>query len=65
VRFATTTLVVDSSGVVRYHGGIDSEKHQPSPAGRFYLKEALSALLAGKTPDFTETKSLGCYLRLS
>ncbi|MGO9832415.1 MAG: redoxin family protein [Myxococcaceae bacterium] len=65
VRFATTTLVVDSAGNVRYHGGIDSEKRQPNPAGRFYLKEALSALLAGKAPDFTETKSLGCYLRFS
>ncbi len=65
VRFATTTLVVDSSGNVRYYGGIDSEKRQPNPAGRFYLKEALAALLAGKTPEFTETKSLGCYLRIS
>jgi peroxiredoxin len=63
-RFATTTFVVDASGSVRYQGGIDSEKRQPSPAGRFYLKEALSALLEGKTPDVTETKSLGCYLRL-
>ena len=65
VRFATTTLVVDSMGNVRYHGGIDSEKRKPDPAGRFYLKEALAALLAGKTPEFTETKSLGCYLRIS
>jgi peroxiredoxin len=64
VRFATTTIVVDASGSVRYQGGIDSEKRQPSPAGRFYLKEALSALLEGKTPDVTQTKSLGCYLRL-
>ncbi len=65
VRFATTTLVVDPMGNVRYHGGIDSEKRTPDPAGRFYLKEALAALLAGKTPEFTETKSLGCYLRIS
>lgn len=64
-RFATTTVVVDSSGTVRYRGGIDSEKRKPDPAGRFYLKEALSALLAGRTPDFTETKSLGCYLRIT
>jgi peroxiredoxin len=65
VRFATTTIVLDSAGSVRYRGGIDSEKRKPDPAGRFYLKEALSALLDGKTPDVRETKSLGCYLRLS
>jgi peroxiredoxin len=64
-RFATTTVVLDSAGSVRYRGGIDSEKRKPDPTGRFYLKEALSALLDGKTPDVTETKSLGCYLRLS
>jgi peroxiredoxin len=64
-RFATTTVVLDSAGSVRYRGGIDSEKRKPDPAGRFYLKEALSALLDGKTPDVTETKSLGCYLRIS
>jgi hypothetical protein len=64
-RFATTTIVVDGSGNVRYRGGIDSEKRQPNPAGRFYLKEALSALLAGKPPDVLETKSLGCYLRIT
>jgi peroxiredoxin len=65
VKFATTTLILDSTGAVRYRGGIDSERRQPNPAGRFYVKEALSALLAGKTPDLTETKSLGCYLRIS
>ncbi len=65
VRFATTTVVVDSAGTVRYRGGIDSEKRKPDPAGRFYLKEALSALLKGQTPELTETKSLGCYLRIT
>jgi peroxiredoxin len=64
-RFATTSIVVDSEGGVRYRGGIDSERRQPNPAGRFYLKEALSALLAGKAPDAVETKSLGCYLRIT
>jgi len=65
VRFATSTVVVDEQGRIRYRGGIDSEKRQVTPAGRFYLQEALTALLAGKTPELTETKPLGCYLRMS
>jgi peroxiredoxin len=65
VKFATTTLVLDSAGAVQYRGGIDSDKRRPNPSGRFYLREALSALLSGKRPDLTETKSLGCYLRIS
>jgi len=64
-RFATTSVVVDREWRIRYRGGIDSEKRDPNPNGRFYLQDALTALLAGREPDPAETKSLGCYLRTS
>ncbi len=62
-RFATVTVVVDTSGKVHYRGGIDSSKRHPTPETKPYLKDALQALLAGNRPADAEPKSLGCYLR--
>ncbi len=64
-QFATTTVVVDAEGKVRYRGGIDTARRHPLPAGQFYLLNALSALHQGKSPEPAETKSFGCYLRTS
>ena len=66
-QFATTTVVFDSEGRVRYRGGIDNQNRHVgvSPGERRYLEEVLSALLSGKSPDASETKSFGCYLRTS
>jgi peroxiredoxin len=63
--FATSSVVVDPTGKIRYRGGVDSSKREPDPSSQFYLKNALDALLAGRAPDPAETKSLGCYLRTS
>lgn len=64
-QFATTTVIVDSEGKVRYRGGIDTARRHPLSAGQAYLLNALSALHEGKSPDPAETKSFGCYLRTS
>jgi peroxiredoxin len=65
VEFAATAVVLDARGRVHYRGGIDSHERKVDPnTGRFYLLEALTALLDGKPPDPKETKSFGCYLRL-
>lgn len=53
--------VVDSTGKLRYHGRIteDHENAASSPD----LKNALDALLAGKTVAKTVTKAFGCTIK--
>ncbi len=63
-EYATETFVVDRQGVVRYHGGIDSDKNVLRPNARTYLADALDDLLAGHAPRVAEAKALGCALQL-
>ena len=53
--------VVDSKGVIRYHGRIDNSR---SAAGvrRSDLREAVNELLAGTDVSVAETKSFGCLI---
>ena len=56
------SYIIDSSGVLRYHGSIDDEMngarvHTPR------LRLALDALLAGKPLPATETKAFGCTIK--
>ena len=56
------SYVIDSSGVLRYHGSIDDEMN----AARVHtqrLRLALDALLAGKPLPATETKAFGCTIK--
>jgi len=63
VRFATTAVVLEAGGKVRYRGGIDADKQRLRPESPFYLADALDAVLAGGSPKESETKALGCVLR--
>jgi peroxiredoxin len=54
---ATTFVVLDADRRIRYRGGIDDDLLKPKTA---YLVPAIEAVLAGKTPDPTETKPIGC-----
>ena len=62
-EFATDTFVVDASGRVRFHGGIDSDRSHLTDDAKPYLRDALRALLAGEEPANPEPKVLGCALR--
>ena len=56
------SYVIDSSGVLRYHGSIDDEMN----VARVHtqrLRLALDALLAGKPLPATETKAFGCTIK--
>ena len=53
--------VVDSSGKLRYHGRI-TENHEDDSSSPD-LKNALDALLAGKTVEKTVTKAFGCTIK--
>lgn len=61
--YATYTVVVDGTGKVRYHGGIDSDRAHLTPGAAPWLRAAIDRLLAGQDPDPAETTSFGCSLR--
>ena len=62
--YAGYAVVLDRDGGVRYRGGIDADRVRMRDDATPYLSDALSDLLAGKTPRVAESKTLGCALRL-
>jgi peroxiredoxin len=56
------SYVIDSSGVIRYHGSIDDSMNESRVHVR-RLRAALDALLAGKLVPSTETKAFGCTIK--
>jgi peroxiredoxin len=51
--------------IVQYIGAIDDNYQEPAKVTNAYLSNAIDALLAGKTPDPTYTKAIGCGIRES
>jgi peroxiredoxin len=49
--------------IVRYIGAIDDNYENASQVKTPYLANALDALLAGRTPDLTFTKAIGCSIK--
>jgi peroxiredoxin len=62
-EYATESFVVDGEGVVRYHGGLDSDRYRLHDDAVPLLRNALDDLLDGRSPRAEETKSLGCSLQ--
>jgi peroxiredoxin len=63
--YATEVVIVDRSGTVRYHGGIDSDRTHLEDDATPYLRDALEDLLAGRAPRRAMSKALGCALQTS
>ena len=65
-RFGATvtpeTFVIDSKGVIRYHGSID-DSQELSHVKTQRLRAALDAVLAGQAPVQAETKAFGCTIK--
>jgi peroxiredoxin len=55
-------FVLDAEGVLRYRGAPDADYEDPSQDAA-YLRAALDAVLAGREPDLTETKPVGCSVK--
>ena len=55
--------VVDSAGVVRYHGRIDENMDDASAVKSPDLRNALDALLAGRPAPVASTKAFGCSIK--
>ena len=65
-RFGATvtpeTYVIDSQGVIRYHGSID-DSMEISRVKTQRLRPALDAVLAGHAPTQAESKAFGCTIK--
>jgi peroxiredoxin len=55
-------FVVDREGLLRYRGAIDDVTFRQPKAMRFYLEEAVEALLAGRLPELQEMLAYGCAI---
>jgi cytochrome oxidase Cu insertion factor (SCO1/SenC/PrrC family) len=56
------TYVMDSSGVVRYHGYIDDSQN-PSRVKNRGLATAIQAVLDGKPVEKSQTRAFGCTIK--
>lgn len=59
-------FVIDKNGVLAYQGAIDdkpSTRTKDIAKSKNWVAAALDALLAGKTPEVTETKPYGCRVK--
>jgi peroxiredoxin len=55
-------FVVDRDGILRYRGAVDDVTFRKRQAARFFLEEAVEALLDGHLPTLTETPAYGCAI---
>jgi thiol-disulfide isomerase/thioredoxin len=53
-------FVLDKDRNVRYQGAFDNSPLKEDKATKFYVKDAVDSLLAGKEPPVTETQQIGC-----
>jgi peroxiredoxin len=63
-EYATESYVLDRNGIVRYHGGIDSDRKTLHDDATPFLGDALDDLLADRPLRRAEGKALGCALQM-
>ena len=56
------TFIVDREGILRYRGAVDDVTFRQRKATRFFLEEAVEALLDGRLPEVVETPAYGCAI---
>jgi peroxiredoxin len=56
-------FLFDAGRVLRYHGAPDDNFEDPSAVTHHYLRDAIQALIAGRRPDTTDTKVIGCTIK--
>ncbi len=55
-------FVIDREGILRYAGAVDNVSFRLRRPTRFYLDEAVEAILAGRLPEVRETPAFGCAI---
>ena len=53
----------DEQRLLQYHGTIDDNYEDASAVKAHYLRDALDAVLAGRTPPITDTRPVGCTIK--
>jgi peroxiredoxin len=56
-------IVLNRDRKVVYMGAMDDSPELKKPVTKKYVEDAVAAALAGKTPEVTETPSIGCLVR--
>ncbi len=56
-------FVFDSQRTLRYHGTIDDNYEDPAAVTMPYLRNALDAVLAGTSPEPSQTAPVGCTIK--
>ena len=57
-------FLLDSKRVVKYIGAIDDSARDASAVSVKYLEDAIASLEAGKNPDPSSTKAIGCSIKV-
>lgn len=55
-------FLLDRQGILRYRGAVDDVTFRHRQATRWYLQEAVEALLQGRLPELAETPAYGCAI---
>ena len=55
-------FVIDQSGILRYKGAVDDVTFRKRVPEKFYVEEAVKALLAGHLPEIQSTQAYGCTI---
>jgi peroxiredoxin len=55
-------FVVDQAGILRYQGAVDDVTFRQREPKRFYVKDAVDALLAGRLPEVALAPAYGCTI---
>ena len=55
-------FVIDPNGILRYRGAVDNVTFRKRTATRWYVEEAVEALLDGRQPEIAETPPYGCTI---
>jgi len=56
-------FVLDKERKIRYIGAMDDNAMHEAKVTKHYLRDAVDALLAGKTPPVKETRPTGCSVK--
>ena len=54
--------VLDQDGILRYQGALDDVTFRQRTPTRFYLRQAVEAVLAGHAPEPAQTSPYGCTI---
>jgi peroxiredoxin len=55
-------FVLDRAGILRYQGAVDDVTFRRREATQFFLRDAVEALLHGRSPELSETPPYGCTI---